>query len=207
VASAIELGPVPTPEEIKQAREKHREGGAGPILLTLGRLVASKGVKRLLPVLREVQRKRPGAKLWVIGEGPERPSLEQCARDLGVSQAVRFLGLQMQPREYLLAADLFLTGSHHEGLGLAPLEAQALGVPVVAYQVSGIREVVADGVTGVLLPDGDEPGMVRAVLELLADPARHAELSRAGRTQAAKYDVSRSCRQTEELYSELLAAR
>lgn len=132
--------------------------------ITVGRLIPLKRVDGLLEALKEV----PDLGLVVVGEGPERPRLEQLARDLQVSDRVYFAG-QRSKREALglmAACDLFVLNSTHEGLPHVAVEAMAVGLPVVATAVGGTPEVVRDRETGVLIGPGN--GTLKEALSALA---------------------------------------
>ncbi|HUP18599.1 MAG TPA: glycosyltransferase family 4 protein [Gemmatimonadota bacterium] len=159
-----------------------------PVLLFVGRLVARKGVDRLLEALARVE-DRPW-RLEVIGFGPEREALEVRARELGLTERVAFLGQVSDDalvEAYRRATALVLPAtldrrSDTEGLGVVLLEAMACGVPVVATRMGGIVDVVVHGETGWLVEDEIE-GLERGVRRALEDPARAREMGEAGRAR------------------------
>lgn len=141
-------------------------------------------VKRVPDVVRvfaKVRREVP-AVLILVGDGPQRVETEEEARRLGVASDVRFLGKVNAVADLLRAADLFLLPSSSESFGLSALEAMACGVPVVASDVGGLREVVEDGVQGTLVPVGEVDTMAQRALELLEEErwmaAREAAVER-----------------------------
>jgi glycosyltransferase involved in cell wall biosynthesis len=138
-------------------------------------------------VVRAVSRV-PGARLDVVGTGSMLPELERLVRELGVSDRVRLLGYQPDPREAIARADVAISGSRHESLGLAVLEALSMGKPVVAFAVGGIPEIVRDGQTGWLVGEPTAGALERALLAL---PER-AKLRRMG--EAARRFVDAECR-------------
>lgn len=149
----------------------------GTRLLAMGRLHRNKGFDvalRALPLL-------PGAHLSIAGEGPERAALETLARDLGVADRVAFLGWRSDIGALLAACDVFVCSSRHEPLGNIVLEAWSAARPVVAAAAQGPSELIADGVTGLLVPVEDAEALARAVGALLADPQRAARIAQAGR--------------------------
>jgi glycosyltransferase involved in cell wall biosynthesis len=121
------------------------------------------------------------AEFWVVGDGTCREQLIGLARSSGVSQSFHFLGHREDVPAVLAQADLFVLPSRSEAFPNAVTEAMAAGLPVVATDVGGIPELVADGQTGRLVPPGDAAALSRALLDLLDDPARAAEFGRAAR--------------------------
>lgn len=143
-------------------------------------------IKRTLDVIRifrEVS-EQLGARLLMIGDGPERPHAVELASRLGVSGRVAFLGSFPRVEELLAISDLFVLPSSQESFGLAALEAMASGVPVIATRIGGIPEVVSDQETGLLFDVGDVAGMAQGTLRLLGDQALYARMAAAARARA-----------------------
>jgi phosphatidyl-myo-inositol dimannoside synthase len=162
--------------------------GAGPVLLTIARLVARKGIDTVLDALPAVLARHPDAVYVVAGDGPESEALKVRSRRLGVERAVRFVGAVTDdelPLWYSLA-DVFVMPSRSdppdvEGFGIVFLEAAACERPVVAARAGGIPDAVAHGVTGMLVPPGDATALALELTALLGDEARRVELGRRGR--------------------------
>ncbi len=148
-----------------------------PLILALGRLHENKAFDVLLRALAAV----PGATLWMAGDGPLRPDLEELARRLGIGERVRFLGWRDDVAALFAAADLFVCPSRVEPLGNVVIEAWAQGVPVVAAAAQGPRELIADGEDGVLVPVDDADALAAALGRLIADPGLAGRLAAAGR--------------------------
>jgi N-acetyl-alpha-D-glucosaminyl L-malate synthase BshA len=145
------------------------------------------------------------ARLVLVGEGPEMPRVRALAAELGVGDRVAYLGYQERVADILAASDLFLLPSEQESFGLAALEAMACGTPVLASEVGGLPEVLANGAGGFLIPDGDAAGMARAGLELLADREKRAQVSEAGIARArALFSADRIVPVYEEYYARVL---
>jgi N-acetyl-alpha-D-glucosaminyl L-malate synthase BshA len=160
------------------------EGGErAPILVHNSNFRPLKRVDDVVRVLAAVRRRVP-ARLLLIGDGPERSRVEALVRELGLGEAVRFLGMQRNFVDVLQSADLFLLPSQIESFGLAALEALACGVPVVASRTGGVPEVVADGEVGLLFEVGDVEAMAGGVVRLLEDAALWARMSAAARARA-----------------------
>ena len=159
------------------------------VLLAICRLEPQKGVDVAIRALREV----PDAHLVVFGEGPQRPELERMA-----DERVHLLGRVPDVAAWLRRATALVHPARWEGFGLALLEAMLASLPVVASRVSSIPEVVADGVTGLLVPPDDPAALAAAVNLVLADPGAYGE---AGRARAlAEFSVARMADRTLAVY-------
>jgi L-malate glycosyltransferase len=145
-------------------------------------------LKRVLDVVEVFRRvrERVPSHLLMVGDGPDRPKVEQYCRQHDMCQWITFVGSVPQVEEVLAGADLFLLPSETESFGLAALEALACEVPVVATRVGGLPEVVVEGETGYLLPVGDVEGMAAAALRLLEDDALRRSFGEAGRRRAVE---------------------
>jgi glycosyltransferase involved in cell wall biosynthesis len=161
--------------------------GDGPLLCVAARLHPTKGVDVALSALRHL----PKARLAILGDGPERASLEKLAGELGVLERAHFLGYRTDFAAIVAGADLFLVPSRAEGFGLAALEAMGQGVPVVASRVGGLPEVVGDA--GAFAAAGDPAALAAAVVAALQE--REALAQRA-RERAALFTVQRMAEAT-----------
>lgn len=166
-------------------REQLGSNGDRAVIMHVSNFRPVKRVRDIVRIFARVRAERP-AVLVMVGDGPERTSAEQEARDLGVQDDTYFLGKIDVVAPLLASADLFLLPSQSESFGLSALEALACGVPVVASRVGGIPEVVTDGVTGVLREAGDVDGMSAASLDILGDGARWERMSAAAAADARR---------------------
>ena len=161
---------------------------AGSTVSWVGRLVAHKRPGLILPVAERLRGR--GIGVDVVGRGPALPSLAGQVSAAGLAGVVRLRGFLPEAEKTALVAGslLHLNTSLGEGWGLCVLEAAALGVPTVAFDVDGLRDAVRDGETGWLVRDGEriEDVAERAVKEL-ADPARRAAVAAACRAWAARF--------------------
>jgi glycosyltransferase involved in cell wall biosynthesis len=157
---------------------------AGPCIAVVAQLVERKGHTVLLHALTELVTELPALKVVCFGQGPLLARLAAEVRSLGLAEHVRFLGYRADLPTWLPQFDLLVHPALREGLGVALLEAHSAGVPVVASAVGGIREVVADGESGCLVPPGDPGALAATIRGLLADPARRSRMGAAGRAMA-----------------------
>ena len=174
----------------------------GPVVGWFGRFAATKGVDVLLRALPSV----PDVSCVLVGDGPERPSLERLAEDLGIADRVVMVGWADQPRNYLPGFDLAVLPSRAESLPLAVIEAMLAERAVIASDVGGVGELVLDGVTGVLVPSEDPDALARAMAQLLGEPSLAAEMGARARERALEhFSASAMARSYEALYRRLLS--
>jgi glycosyltransferase involved in cell wall biosynthesis len=176
----------------------------GPIVGTVGRLVPVKGLEWLLKAAPPVLAEFPQACFVVIGDGPMACELRELTSKLGIGLRVVFLGVREDVHECLVALDLFVLPSLNEGMGLAVIEAMAMGCPVVATRVGGIPDIVADGTTGLLVPPRDDRALAEAILTLLRDRSRRAAYGEAAKRHVdGRFDITTMVRNIERLYDEV----
>lgn len=177
-------------------------GPAHPRLAWVGRLVAHKRAELILPVAERLR--GSAVTIDVVGHGPASASLADAIAARGLAGAVRLRGFLPEAEKQAIVAGslLHLNTSLGEGWGLCVLEAAALGVPTVAFDVDGLRDAVRDGRTGWLVRAGEpiEDVAERAVKEL-SDPARRAEIAAACRAWASRLDWDRSAARMATLIS------
>lgn len=155
------------------SRPHERRPSPFPHVVVVSRLVSHKRFHLLLEAVDRLRTARPDLRVDVVGDGPEREALERRATDLGLGDHVRFHGFApAETRDALLtAAWLTVSPSQAEGWGLTVVEANAAGVPAVGFAVPGLRDSVVDGVTGWLVPEGDDLAQgIDHALDQLADP-------------------------------------
>ena len=175
-------------------------GDGKRILIHISNFRPVKRVTDIVRIFDRVRREVPSV-LVMVGDGPDRISAEEEARALGLEHDVRFLGRIDAVAPLLASADLFVLTSDRESFGLSALEALACGVPALAYDAGGIREVVTDGTTGALRPVGDLDAMAAVALELLRDEQRWRAMSAAAAADArARFSLDDIVGRYEALY-------
>jgi glycosyltransferase involved in cell wall biosynthesis len=182
-------------------------------LVCVGRLIPLKGQRYLIGALQLIRREYPHAMLTLVGDGPDRDSLFAYARELGLSDAVRFAGelAHGEIAGILAGHDIFVLPSivtergQTEGLGTVLLEAMAAGIPVVGSAVGGIPDIIADGQNGLLVPERSPGAIARAVLLIAADPGlRERMTARARRDIKQRFCWEAIAGQFEELFNDVI---
>jgi glycosyltransferase involved in cell wall biosynthesis len=181
--------------------------GREPRLLCIGRLIPIKGHLVLLRALAQARAQVPTVVLDVAGRGPLEPALKSFARELGIADAVRFLGFVSPIQTAVEEAAIVVVPSLGEGFGMVALEAMERARPVIASAVGGLPEIVADGETGLVVEPGDAEGLAEAIVALASDLDRAAAMGRAGRERALReFTPEQSADRIEELYRAALGS-
>ncbi|RLB39432.1 MAG: glycosyltransferase [Deltaproteobacteria bacterium] len=159
---------LPNPVDTAAVERQARSGGnpycQGLNLVSVGSLTVQKGFDLLIKAVAHLVRGRSDLCLTIVGEGPERPRLEERIRSLGLGSIVRLAGMQVNPYPYLFHADLYVLSSRWEGLPNAVLESLACGTPVVGFHCPGCAgEILESPRQGMLVAPGDVKALVRAV--------------------------------------------
>jgi glycosyltransferase involved in cell wall biosynthesis len=141
--------------------------GQGPVLVSVGRMQAGKGHVDLVKMMPHVLRSHPGAVLLLVGEGAERPAVENLIAELGLNSAIRILGSRPDVPRILGLADVFVFASRSEGFAIAALEAGAAGLPVVSSALPPIERMFAEPARAIFVPPGDPLALAAATVEVL----------------------------------------
>jgi glycogen(starch) synthase len=182
--------PVPSLPELRARDDLRRSFGLnGATLAFAGRLTAQKALGRALEVVARVD----GVRLVIAGDGPDRPTLERRAGELGIAERVTFLDAQPRQRvvELFRAADATILSSSWENFPHTVVEALAVGTPVLAMESGGVGEVVRDGVNGLLVPAGNTAELASAVRRYFADDTLRERLRTAAAPSVAPYAPER----------------
>jgi glycosyltransferase involved in cell wall biosynthesis len=167
----------------------------------IARLVPVKDVATLLRAFKLVREKFPGIRLDVVGDGPERGSLEILAEELSISSSVMFHGFRRDIAAVLQEIDIFVLSSRSEGTSITLLEAMAAGKPVVVTNVGGSSAVVENGVNGFLVPSQNVEYMAAALHQLVNDDDLRNKMSMNNIASVDRqYSIRSMVRSYEKLY-------
>lgn len=155
--------------EYKIQRKKDLGLSEGSVVGIVARLSGEKGHAYLIKAMQEIIAKSPAVQLLIVGEGRMKGKLTSLVKDLGLEKSVFFIPSVMDTQELLSAVDLFVLPSLKEGLGLALMEAMASGICVVGSDVGGIKSLIQDGYSGLLVKPADSRELSQAIWELLQD--------------------------------------
>jgi glycosyltransferase involved in cell wall biosynthesis len=170
--------PRSNPALVKALRERWGITDHERVILSVGRLSKEKAQADLILAFQQLCGTSSGYKLVIVGEGPERASLEAAAAALMIDKRVVFTGQMSEVQPFYAAADVFVLPSHSEGSPNVLLEAMDAEVPVVATAVGGVPEIVEDETSALLVPPGDSPAMANAIGRLVNNPELRTRLSR-----------------------------
>jgi len=175
------------------------------VLIQVARLDYLKDHATAIRTIERVAAARPGTRLVLVGEGPERGTIENLVLQRALSDHVRLLGQRSDIPRLLAASDIVLLTSISEGIPLTLIEAMAASRPVVSTCVGGVPEVVADGQTGLLAPTRDVAALTEHILRLGDDPDRRERMGRAGRKRAEDlFSEARMHDRYGQLYAEMI---
>jgi len=178
------------------------------LVLCVARLVWFKGLDLLISAFARVAAAAPGARLCIVGAGPLRDALQAQAASLGLGKQVSLIGERQDVPALLAACDLFVLSSVSEGMPISILEAMAAGRATVATDVGGVRELVRDGETGLLVASGDAAGLGAALLMMIRDPGERGRMGAVARALAySGFGGAAMSARTEALYLDVLARR
>lgn len=179
-----------------------------PLAVYTGRLHPKKGLLAAVDAWPAVVRRFPDAKLLLVGEGPQESQLRERISSLGLQGRVFLPGVFDDVSDLLDAADLFLLPSHEEGMSLSLLEAMAAGLPVVATDIPGNRQLVETGRNGLLFPVDDVAALQEEITNVIHQPAAAAQLGEAARADVTeKYSLAAAATRHLELFTALREAK
>jgi glycosyltransferase involved in cell wall biosynthesis len=184
---------------------QNRGWGQDTVLISVGRLAKEKNWPMLLTAVAQVMQTRPKVRLVLIGDGDERKSLEKLTQELGITARVEFTG--NLPHEQVIAclkaADLFCFASTTETQGMVTGEAMAAGLPVVAVNATGTRDVLTHQQEGLLTANTSE-ALAQAILQVLADDAARQRYQAAALERAKTLDIEAQAQKMLEVYTQAI---
>ncbi len=195
------------PISYQKITNRATDNGKKKILFCAGRLSMEKGYHHVIKSLKILTEKKLGYDLNLIisGIGKEEKTLKTLANSLGLIDKVKFTGFISDIYNMLEKVDIFIQPSLTEGLGIAILEAMSMGIPVIASDCGGIKEILKDGINGFLVPPGAEKLIAEKVVELLLDNNKFDSISKeAVKTVKENFSLTKMINQTEKCYIKLL---
>lgn len=164
------------------------------VIVFIGRLTRDKGIAELVQAFCGLERRLAGVHLILIGpEEPERDPLPETTRAaIAANARIHALGYSAVPEHYLAASDLLCLPSYREGFGNAVIEAAAVGLPAVGTRITGLRDAILDGTTGLLVAPRDAAALETALAELLSDDARRRAMGQAARERVLRHFDART---------------
>jgi len=170
----------------------------------IGQMIPRKGIPDLIAVFDQLHQQAPDLRLQLLGDGSQRPELELQVAESSSAGAIEFLGFRSDRLELLSKFSLFVMTSSLEGIPRCMMEAMAVGVPVVAYDIPGVDQLVEHGKTGLLAPFGDKAALEACCKQVLDDPELADTLSRNAREMVnQRYSAARMADEYEVLFRKL----
>lgn len=170
----------------------------------IGQMIPRKGIPDLLEAFDQLHQQEPGLQLQLLGDGSQRTELERQASEQNSVNAIQFLGFRSDRLERLSTFSLFVMTSSLEGIPRCMMEAMAVGVPVVAYDIPGVDQLVEHGKTGLLAPFGDKAALAACCKQVLGDPELAEALCRNARELVnERYSAARMANEYEALFRKL----
>ncbi|HUK09107.1 MAG TPA: glycosyltransferase family 4 protein [Stellaceae bacterium] len=205
VRGVVIPNPIVIPSRAGQTSEKNSERRT---LIAMGRLVHQKGFDLLLEAFARIALRHPDWSLTIIGKGPLQRKLQEQSAALDLGARVHFVGELTDPFPMLRAADLFVLSSRFEGFGMALAEAMACGLPVVSFDCpEGPRDIIHDGVDGILVPTEDINALATALGRLMNDPRERARLGTEAATLLTRFGPEPVLSIWQDMFDGLIAAR
>jgi glycosyltransferase involved in cell wall biosynthesis len=183
-------------------------GRDDPVIGTVCILRSEKALDVLVRATALLVAEFPRLRVLIVGDGPERSSLEALVKQLGLEDSVLLTGARTDVPDVLAALDVAVLSSDYEGIPLSILEFMDAGKPIVATDVGGIPEVIEDGVHGVLVPPRDEAALAAAVADVLRDPEAAKEMGARARDRCRReFSLDRTVERLQQLYRQLHSRR
>ena len=195
-----------TAEERREGRAAFGAGDDDIVIANVARLYPEKAQDLMLRCFARIAAREPRARLWIAGVGPSEGELRALCSRLGLDGRVRFVGFVKELERFMPLVDIQWDPARAAGVALAICSGMAAGVPIVAADVGGLREVLKPGRTGVLVPKDDERGYEEAILRLAADPAERRRIGGNARDfLATEYSLATAVARVERTYRAMMA--
>ncbi len=207
IANGVDLKPVAT---IRQQRDSMRQStlNTPSVMGYIGQLIDRKNVKELIECYTHLAATMPQLKLVIVGDGECRASLEAHVAGLSCHDRIEFRGFVPDPLEHLKEFDLFAMCSSLEGIPRCLMESMAMGVPVVAYDIPGVDQLIEHEITGLLAPYGDVPELAQQCERLLTDTELSRSISAAASSRVSEeFSAKRMADVYQSLYRKVLTER
>ena len=169
-------------------------------LVGVGKLLKNKGFHRMLPIVQRLRADGHPVRLYILGIGPMEEELEQLSAELGIADAVTFLGYQTNPYKYVAKCDLFVCASFAEGFSTAATEALIVGTPVCTVEVSGMKEMLGELGEWGIVTENDEEALYQGIKRLLDDPALLAHYKHRAEERGRTFSTENTVKAVQSMF-------
>ncbi len=198
---------IPNGIDLKKFENLERKQHQGFVVITVARLEKVKGIEFLIKAFVDFRSQQSQqVELWIIGDGSERKNLEELTKKLDLEEKIKFLGAIPNEKipEYLAQADCFVLPSLKEGFGIVILEARAADLPVIGTRVGGIKELIEDGKTGILVEPGNSEAIAKAIQKIYSNPELRTKLINLAMARLKRYDWQNIAERVYSIYQKIL---
>jgi len=202
----IRNGPLDSPRRPNEAAGPFEVVINKPAIVTVAALQAHKGIGDLIEAFALARKSIPDLSMYILGDGPEKRSLQMRADRLDCSYRIHFEGFVRDPRPYLAQADIFVLSSHREAFGMALAEARQAGCAVIGTDTGGIPEVLEHGRAGIIVPVGESVELAQTLVRLLTNPTLLRFWQRRAATNLSWLCLRRVSEETISTYAEMLTS-
>lgn len=191
ICNGVDIERYQQPDDRSRLRRELGLADSNRLIVVVGTLKEQKGHRYLVEAVASLVSRYSDLRILFAGDGQLRSELQAQARSLGLDDHIHFLGNRSDVPALLAASDYFVLPSLWEGLPMALIEAMASGLPILATQVSGTKQVMVDGQTGLLIPPGDVEQLRAGIVRLLEEPAQAQRMGLAARRRVEEYFSAR----------------